>query len=68
MKTILFTLVCALALVGCQSDPNAPKCMDGKWSKETYNGHSYVVRSVVCYGAEGTTVTHDPDCPAEKKK
>lgn len=61
---LLFTIICCFLVVyslnNCKSeDKNLQNVEQGKASKITYQGHSYVVWSINLGGG----IVHDPDCP-----
>ena len=68
MKKLFLTILAllALALAGCEAETKEQR--DERYSYHiktiTYKGHNYIVLSVsqCCNG-----ITHDPDCPCQKK-
>lgn len=68
MKKLAITIIAVLALTlaGCEAETKEQR--DERYSYHiktiTYKGHNYIVLSVSqrCNG-----ITHDPDCPCQKK-
>lgn len=64
LSIILFFSSLGLTKKIDSEDKNLQNVEQGKMSKVTYKGHTYVVWSLTCSGG----LVHDPDCGCKREK